>query len=68
MSEIRFKLSDYLQGIDVLGYDYIYTANKHPSADDLMVVHYQYDGKWLQSNYEKEEFEIKFKEGHWIKQ
>ncbi|MEK4907462.1 hypothetical protein [Niallia sp. FSL M8-0099] len=66
MKEVKFVLKDDISKIDPLGWKYEYTASQHPSADDLVVVTYEYEGEWEASNYTKEEFDNKVKEGYWI--
>lgn len=63
----NFTLSDELQEIDTLGKGYIYKAEEHPTAKDVMVVQYEQYGEMGVTNYTKEEVRQKLMAGHWIK-
>lgn len=67
MEDFNFVLSSALQEIDPLGENYLYKATQHPSAEDLLVVHFEEDGKWSTANYTKKEVSLKINAGHWIR-
>lgn len=66
VEKIQFKLNEELSKKDDLGSDYVYTAVKHPTIEDIMVIHYEYKGYPHQANYFLIDVEKNFKEGLWV--
>jgi hypothetical protein len=67
VEKIQFKLNKELGKKDDLGSDYVYTAVKHPTIEDIMVIHYEQEGYPYQANYSLVDVKKNFKEGRWMK-